>query len=175
MAKNPKLQEECYQEVVNVLKGKKMTYSDYDKLELINGVVQESLRLHPPVHGVIKENPNPLTIGGVHIPEKTIVLLNFFSLQRDPRYWKNPLEFNPHRWKDEKPQFGTYFPFSGGQRKCIGFSFSLLESCIILATIIQNFTIHMTKEKMNGPPPERTNGIVGKPIGLEIFLQKRKN
>lgn len=44
-----------------------------------------------------------------------------------------------------------------------------------MATIIQNFTIHMKSEKINGPEPECTLGIVGKPIGLEIYLKKRKN
>ena len=63
-------------------------------------------------------------------------------MQRDPRWFKDPLVFRPERWEDgfakKLPKF-AYMPFGGGPRICIGNQFALMEAALLLATITQRF------------------------------------
>jgi cytochrome P450 len=70
-------------------------------------------------------------------------------VQRDERFFENAQEFNPDRWTDDfvkrMPRY-SYFPFGGGPRLCIGNSFAMMESVLLLAAIAQRFKLGLSPE-----------------------------
>ena len=82
-------------------------------------------------------------VGGYLMPSGTYVLLSQYMIHRDPRLWDNPDRFEPERFleanKERLPK-RAYFPFSIGQRKCIGDNFAKMEAKLALATILQQIS-----------------------------------
>lgn len=103
-------------------------YSKVQVLPYLDGIINETLRLKPPVlQGVPRETPpQGIRIGDLHIPGHVIVSVPTILIQRDPRWWQQPDEFIPERWGDKKEQMGTenspWLPFQQGE--CIPESFS---------------------------------------------------
>ena len=78
------------------------------------------------------------------IPKGTEIFTNFYAIHHDPDYWKEPETFRPERFTEQPSEPGVrkaYFPFGLGPRICIGQSFAMLESKVMLAMFLQNFTI----------------------------------
>jgi cytochrome P450 len=172
IAKNQEIQNKLYREITeNVKETPKL--SDFENLKYTSWVVNESLRLHAPIQGVVKESSKAMTLKGEKHELKIIpglkFLINFKSIHTDPRYWKDPLEFKPERFS-ESINPSTFLPFSLGPRKCIGMQFSLVESSIILATLLKRFSVHLVDSNV----PEEMLGIVSKPKDLKLIFKERK-
>jgi cytochrome P450 len=172
VAKNQEIQNKMYQEILeNVKETPKL--SDFDNLKYTSWVVNESLRLHAPIQGIVKESTKSMTLKGekheLKITPGLKFLINFKSIHTDPRYWKDPLEFKPERFS-EPINPSTFLPFSLGPRKCIGMQFSLVESSIILATLLKRFSVHLVDFNV----PGEMLGIVSKPKDLKLIFKERK-
>ena len=74
------------------------------------------------------------------------VVMSQWIMHRDPRFFPDPVKFDPDRWANEKtqslPRF-AYFPFGGGPRQCIGASFAMMEATLLLAAIAQRFQLRL--------------------------------
>jgi cytochrome P450 len=107
-------------------------------------VLQESMRLYPPVWLMSRRCVEDAAIGGVRIPAGTLVVVSPYTLHRHPAHWPRPLAFEPDRFDPRRPQRGpfTYLPFSGGPRTCIGRSFAMVETVVVLAAIVRRFDLH---------------------------------
>jgi cytochrome P450 len=179
LASHPEIQEKIYQEVKSVFGDReKLTFDDYTRLEYTNCVVRESMRLFPPVTHVLKEAAKDDEIGGYHIPQGTLININFYALHHSEKYWKDPEVFRPERFDkqhiSEVNQL-AYLPFSLGSRKCIGFMFSLTESAFIIAHLIRNFKFELTnKQKETNWEPVPEQMITMKPKELSLQLTRRK-
>ncbi|HEX8039725.1 MAG TPA: cytochrome P450, partial [Chryseosolibacter sp.] len=112
--------------------------------ELLNAVIQESMRLYPPAwisDRVALEDDAYL---GYRFPKDTILILFYYGLHRDPKYWDNPEAFEPDRFlklaaRREKPK--AFYPFGAGPRLCIGNNFALAEMTVFLQAMVQKFDI----------------------------------
>jgi len=94
-------------------------------------------------------------------------------LHRDPRFFAEPEKFRPERWADglaqRLPKY-AYFPFGGGPRLCIGNTFALMESMLVLATIAQRYRFTVTPGQSFTPAPSFTL----RPMhGVKTVLEKR--
>src|SRR5258708_35189785 len=80
-------------------------------------------------------------------------------MHRDPRYFDNPEIFQPERWlgglAQRLPKY-AYFPFGGGPRLCIGNTFAMMESILILATIAQQVRVNLAPSYPVRPFPAFT-------------------
>ena len=98
-------------------------------------IVNESLRLAPPVWVAPRRAIEDVTVDGVDVPRGAHVLVSQFVSHRNERFFPEPEAFRPERWADgleaTLPR-GAYFPFGAGTRKCLGDQFALLEAHIIL-------------------------------------------
>jgi cytochrome P450 len=103
-------------------------------------VVEEAMRLYPPVWGVGRQSIGADRIGGYDIPAGAIVNLSPWVTHRHPEFWDDPERFDPERFRPgaerTRPRF-AYFPFSGGPRLCIGEAFALMEAQLVVAMMLQ--------------------------------------
>jgi cytochrome P450 len=98
-------------------------------------IVNESLRLAPPVWVAPRRAIEDVTVDGVKVPRGAHVLVSQFVSHRNKRFFPEPEQFRPERWANDleaKLPRGAYFPFGAGTRKCLGDQFALLEAHIIL-------------------------------------------
>jgi cytochrome P450 len=109
-------------------------------------VLSESMRLYPPAWAIGRLSTVDCEIGGFYVPKKSLVIMSQYVMQRDERYFHDPLSFDPDRWKPDlreaRPQF-SYFPFGGGPRRCIGEGFAWMEGILLLATLAQKWKLNL--------------------------------
>src|SRR6202051_4431998 len=116
----------------------------------------ESLRLYPPAWAMGRYAQNDFALGDYFLPARTTVLISQFITHRDPRYFPEPLRFDPDRFSAEakarRAKF-TYFPFGAGARQCIGESFAWMEGVLILATLAQKWKLRLVPGHRVEPQP----------------------
>lgn len=127
-------------EVREVLGDRAATYADLGKLVRTKAVLQETMRLYPPVYAMGREATEAVDLGELVLSKGAIVVMSQWVVHRDPRWYRDPGTFRPERWLDGSlagnPKF-AYFPFGGGPRLCIGNHFAMMEAVLVLATIAQ--------------------------------------
>lgn len=142
LAQHPEVVEKLRQEEKQILNDKTPTFDDLRQLQYHQQVIEEGMRLYPPAHAVGREAIAEDEIGGVTIPKNGVVFISIFALHRSPKYWKNPLQFNPDRFSPEQkkqhPKL-TYLPFGAGARMCIGNHFAMMEMQLLLARLVRHF------------------------------------
>jgi len=161
LALHPDIQEKVHQEITSICLEKHLSRGDWDmetlqKLTYTKAVLQESMRLYPPVPVISRNTIETDEVGGYIVPAHTIVATIPFVTHRDPANFKNPLEFLPERFLPKnidqiKPY--SYFPFAAGPRRCIGEDFAMIESLLVLTMVLEKYVIKLRK------------GFVPKPAG----------
>ena len=110
-------------------------------------VIQETLRLYPPVWMTAREAVGEDVIGGYYIPAGSMLMLGFYHLHASPAYWEDPQTFDPQRFNEERskdrPRY-AYLLFGRGPRVCIGEHFALMEAQIVLSMSAQHYTPRLT-------------------------------
>jgi len=160
------VEKEFHNEIDSHLGGRQPRMSDVMELSLTGRIFSEALRLYPPLWAVGRRAMVECQIGSYTIPRGSIVILSSFVTQRDPRWFPDPLRFDPERWqpaaKLERPRF-SYFPFSAGSRSCLGEAFASTEGVLCLATIAQLWKLRLSPGASIGLQPQLTlrarNGI----------------
>ncbi|KAF2454093.1 cytochrome P450 [Lineolata rhizophorae] len=112
----------------------------------LDGVINETMRLHPPViFGLQRQTPpEGIMIGDKHIPGNSHVRIPHWSIQRDERYFPNPLSFIPERWTTEPELIKdkrAFMPFNVGQHNCVGQRFAMIEMRVLVANLIRQFDV----------------------------------
>ncbi|KAI3462018.1 hypothetical protein Pfo_018681 [Paulownia fortunei] len=118
--------------------------SHLDKLEYLNFVVKETLRLHPAAPLLIPhESMEDCVVDGFHIPKKSRILVNVWAIGRDPLVWPDPETFSPERFIgsdiDLKGHDFQLIPFGSGRRSCPGLQLGLKVVRLVLAQLVHCF------------------------------------
>ena len=112
---------------------------------MVGAVINEALRLYPPVHTLLTRHADTDThlVGGFHVPAGTKVSLGIHGVNRHPSAWAKPHVFDPERFMgDKKPSSSRNFlSFSAGPRRCLGDRFSLLEQQVFLQKLLTRFEL----------------------------------
>ena len=111
------------------------------RLPYLKAVIEEGLRLFPPVSGLPRVSPGE-TIDGTYIPKGVVVMAETRVMARDPRNFPDPDAFKPERWIDEKQSFDrrlTNLAFYMGPRGCMGLQMAQVEMRIVLAKLVFAF------------------------------------
>ena len=115
-------------------------------------IVDETLRLYPPVHVTNKAIVADLDIGGFTLPAGWEVLIPEYVIYRDDRHFERAAEFLPDRWNDRsrlRRDRRAYFPFLTGPKFCVGSHFALLEA----TETIDRFLARFDHEMLDPEPP----------------------
>lgn len=142
LADHPEVQKKLYAELDEVLAGRPPAWADIRELRYTRAVVDEALRLYPPAWVITRRSSGPDTIDGVDVPEGTLVIVSPWLLQRSASNWPDPERFEPERFLGAGPGEGdrspAYLPFGAGPRLCIGRDFALVESVLLIATLLRD-------------------------------------
>lgn len=109
---------------------------DVGRLEYLDAVVKETMRLDPVIPDVMRVLKRSMRIGGVDLPAGVGAAPNIHAAHRRPEAWPDPLAFRPERFIGTRPSPYEYLPFGGGSRRCLGMAFALYEMKIVLATLL---------------------------------------
>ena len=133
--REPGEQERLMAEVAQVTGGAPLTAEHLPKLERLDSVVKETLRLHPVTGAVGRILKKPTTIAGFDLPAGTFIVACAHMTHRRPDLYPEPYRFMPERFVGKKPDPYEWLPFGGGIRRCLGMAFSLHEMKVIMATM----------------------------------------
>ncbi|XP_068669334.1 cytochrome P450 71A1-like [Aristolochia californica] len=142
LLRNPTAIKKAQREVRTVVQGKQQVEeTDLHKLEFLNAVIKETLRLHAPAPLLLhRETMDYCKIAGYDISPETIVIVNAFAIGQDPESWQNPEEFMPERFEnssvDYKGQDFELVPFGAGRRVCPGLYFGIMNAKLALANLL---------------------------------------
>lgn len=132
-------------EVDGVLAGSPPDPHNLARLQYLDQVLKETLRLYPPIHVGNRLTNAPVRVQGYEIPPGQRVMVSIYLSHRDPRFWPEAEQFRPERFSPRAertyPAF-SYLPFGGGPRPCIGAAFAQVEAKVVLARLLQ--TYHFT-------------------------------
>jgi cytochrome P450 len=160
-------------ELEAVLGGRVPNSEDLDQLTYTRMVIDESMRLYPPVHTIAREALADDTLAGRQVPKGSAVLIAPWVLHRHRRLWRDPGRFDPERFSAEqsatRARF-SYLPFGGGRRICIGAAFATAEATLLLATMAQRYRLRLAA----GHPVEPQGLITLRPRqGMKMTLALR--
>ncbi|KAI9187751.1 hypothetical protein H9P43_002142 [Blastocladiella emersonii ATCC 22665] len=158
-------------------------------MKYLTAIIKETMRLYPSVPAIgMRELTSPSTLSsGLRLPKGTVVASDVFAMQVAREYWgADAAQFKPERWlapaanEDKVMAMNPsahdfkWVPFGGGQRICLGQSFSIIEQRVILAMLLLRYewTVTGNKAALAGVPDTTTTGLLhGK--GIEIKLKRR--
>jgi cytochrome P450 len=142
------------EEIARELGGKTPTLEDLPRLGYLRQVIQETMRLYPPVWGIGRSVAQADEIDGFAIERGADITLSAYVTHRHPDFWPNPEAFDPDRFADPSAHHRfAYFPFSGGPWQCIGNAFALMEAELIVATVLQRYRLELVSGQRIEPEP----------------------
>jgi cytochrome P450 len=142
----PEVAAKLRAELAEVLGGRTPTANDLPKLPYLWRVIQESLRLYPPIWMYLRTSLTDEEIGGHWIQAGKNICVSPYITHRHPEFYENPEGFDPSRFEPEKTKNWhrfQFFPFGGGPRKCIGNNFAITEMQLVVATAAQRFELEL--------------------------------
>lgn len=177
LATHPDVRERFHEELTTVLDGDVPTAETIDELTYTRAILDETLRLYPPIYSIPRQTAEPVELNGYEIPAGERVHLSVLALHRDERWYDDPLTFRPSRWLDDeqtdRPDL-AYAPFGAGPRLCIGRTLALLEGVMILATIGQRYRLEWSGDRFDLLPCEYAVTMRPKP-SMEMRVEQRES
>jgi cytochrome P450 len=175
IAQNPRVETELTEELQAVVGDRVPTPDDLPQLRYTEMVLKEAMRLYPAVWGIGRKALKECELGGYRVPAGSNIFILQWRTQRDPRFFPDPEQFDPERWREDPIRSGkiprfAYFPFGGGPRVCVGASFAMMEATLLLAMMQQKYHF----ENVPGHPIELLATVTLRPKhGIRMITQRR--
>ncbi|CAN1164015.1 Cytochrome P450 81Q32 [Linum perenne] len=150
--------------------------TDIPKLEYLQGIIKETMRIHPALPLLVPhESSQECIVGGYRVPSNTILLINAWDIHNDPKIWNDPHEFKPERFVGEgegKEGDGLRFMgFGYGRRSCPGEGLGLKMVSLTLSALIQCFD--WDKDGFLVDMSEQTGFTMAKAMPLRVVPRPR--
>jgi cytochrome P450 len=145
LAKAPWADAALQAEVRQVLGDRDPVAEDVPRLPYARAVIEETLRLYPPVPILPRQAREETRVGAITVGKDALVLVVPWILHRSPDLWDQPTRFRPDRFLEgPAPAPFSYIPFSAGPRICAGLNFGLTEAILCLAMIARAFRLRLS-------------------------------
>lgn len=143
---HPEIQARVQREVDQVLAGRPPAVEDLSRLPYALQVLKETLRLYPPGYVAIRRALRDVQIGDYLVRKGQVAMVSIYTLHRRPDNFPDPDYFDPDRFAPEReralPRY-AFLPFGAGPHVCIGNHFALMETHLVLATLLQRLTFRL--------------------------------
>jgi cytochrome P450 len=176
LARAPEWQARLREEVGRVAGSGPVDAEHLDRLTTTRAVLEEAMRLYPPVPVLTRQTASTLTLGGQTLPEGANVVIPVYAVHRHRRLWDNPDRFDPDRFSPARRSriLRTQFmPFGFGPRTCIGAAFAMMEGVSILATLVRGAALEWDGRHL----PEPLSRVTLRPKGgmpLRVWPRSRR-
>ena len=131
-----------HDEIYSVCGDRAPALADLQKLRWCRSVIQETLRLYPPVPFLPRQAREADRIGHIEVEKSALVMIAPWLLHRSPDLWEKPNHFMPERFMSgARIDPFAYIPFAVGPRICPGMNFGLDEATLCLAILAQRFEV----------------------------------
>lgn len=175
LASHPGIAQQAAREVDQALQGRTPGFADLASLPFLGQVIKETLRLYSPAPGVFMRCAiADVQIGSWLVPKGALVSILSTVPHRDARWFTDPDRFDPERFAPEAAKLiprGAYFPFGTGPRVCIGNSFATMEMTLILAMLLQRYSVRPAPGQQQ--PALRLHVTMRPEGGMRLVLAKR--
>ena len=172
LSQNPEVAAKVRAEALAVCGSGEPTWEQAQNLTYIRMVIQETMRLYPPIWGLIRRCAVADEVGGVKVNPGDVVVMCAYVAHHSEKYWEEPEKFIPERFSPERAKARakySYLPFGGGKRACIGGALSQLENGLALAMLYRRF-----EPEYLGEVPARINPTVTlTPASLKFRIRER--
>jgi len=146
LSHHPEAAEVWHAEADRVLDGRTPVWEDISRLGYTSQVVQETLRLYPPVYTMGRRCVDDDELGGHPIRRGENLLLSIFGAHRMAEFWPDPDRFDPGRFAPGRLWTRhAFLPFALGKHQCVGNSFALAEAALILGLIGRRYRLRATQ------------------------------
>jgi len=164
LSKDQAAQQRVFDEVAAVAGSGAIAAAHVEGLSFCRQVIQEAMRLFPPIPNIGRQPKAEMELGGMRITARTAVHIPLFAVHRNVRLWDNPNSFDPDRFAADRIKARSryaYLPFGDGPRTCIGTGFATIEAAVILATMVQAFRF----QPVAGHRPKPVAKVTLRPAG----------
>jgi cytochrome P450 len=171
LASHPDLQDRAAEEALRLTADGPLTGAHYPQLKFIMAVVQETMRLYPPVWSMGRDAIQNTQIGSQSVAKGDRIWICTNNIHHDARWYPDPEDFRPDRWLEahKRPKL-SFLPFGAGTRMCIGQNFAFIEAVLALAKILSSFRLHTASTQ----PVQTSAWISLRPkSGIPIRLERR--
>ncbi len=142
------------------------------RLDYLDAVVRESLRVRSILTFVVRMVKKPITINGTTYPAGVLLCPGIHLLHQNPELYPEPRQFRPERFLTRKFAPHEWDPFGGGNRACLGQAFALYEMKVVLATLFT--TLRMERPRGAVSRPVRCGISIGASDGVKLRARKRQ-
>jgi cytochrome P450 len=146
MHEQPEIAERVHAEAVEVLGDRDPVYEDLHRLKYTTMVIQEAMRLYPPVWILPRRAVADDIIDGYEVPAGADVLICPYTLHRHPKFWEDAETFNPDRFASDQVKSRhryAYIPFGAGPRFCVGNNLGMMEAVFVAAMVAREFRLNL--------------------------------
>ncbi|KAM7344111.1 uncharacterized protein ACRADG_010943 [Cochliomyia hominivorax] len=180
LAQHQDIQQKAREEVLEVLEkhNQEFTYEAMKEMVYLEQVLLETLRLHSVLPLITRVASEDYTVPGhpkYVIKKDMLILIPSGCIQRDERYYSNPLEFNPDHFTADKVaerDSVLYMPFGDGPRICIGMRFGKMQALVGLAVLLKNFKFSVCEKTQIPLKYDKNNFLCSSEKGVHLRVTK---
>jgi enediyne biosynthesis protein E7 len=146
LSTHPEAEAALHAEAVEVLGDRTPGHEDLARLPYTTTVIQEAMRLYPPVWGLTRRSLAADVVGGYRVPAGADLMISPYTLHRHPGFWPDPDQFRPERFATSAAVVAhryAYIPFGAGPRVCVGSHLGMMEATLIAAMVAREFRFEL--------------------------------
>ncbi|KAJ3999405.1 cytochrome P450 [Lentinula boryana] len=176
LLKHPEVMKELQSEIDNVLGDQPVQLGDLTRMQYLNAVIRETIRLQPTaaIRAIYPLEDTVIGGGKYFVMKNEPIALQIWDLHRDISIWGlDAEEFKPERMLKENFELlppNAWQPFGFGMRSCIGRAFAWQEMCLVLSSIVQRFDLALVDPSYE---LQTTQAITIKPKDFRILARQR--
>jgi enediyne biosynthesis protein E7 len=170
---HPHVAERMHEEACAALGDRDPVYEDLHRLPYTTMVIQEAMRLYPPVWLLPRRAVAEDVIDGYRVPAGADVLICPYTLHRHPGFWPDPERFDPERFGTDRVGARhryAYIPFGAGPRFCVGNNLGMMEAVLVAAMVAREFRLRLVPGHEVEPEPMLSLRAKG---GLPMTVHRR--